>query len=216
MDTSRRLRFVGVLVALVLLTGVTPGVLAAQEEPDHPGREPGMVEIPDSDNPRVAAYDALRHGQGALRSAEKALEKADRAEGGKREKLLARSRESYEEAARYFLTAIQLDGELAAAYAGLGEAWLETGQAEKALQAWGAARQRAPEDAEALFGMGRCLVALDRPRDAASLYLSLAATDAKRAGELLELLRAWGEPRAAGGDPEAQGLLTWIAEQGPS
>jgi hypothetical protein len=57
------------------------------------------------------------------------------------------------------------------------------------------------------------LLALDKPRDAASVYLSLADSDAQRAAELLALLRAWGEPRAAEGDEEARELLAWIEEQ---
>lgn len=215
MSDTRRQTTWGVLAALVLI-GVSSGGVAAQgqEFPEHPAREPQMVEIPESANPKVAAGNALREGQSSLRSAEKSLAKASQAEGHKREKLEASAQRSYESAAQSFLTAIQYDKELVAAYVGLGEAWLATGQADKALQAWGAAQKRAPTDPEALFGLGRCLVALDRPRDAASVYLSLAKSDAERAAELLGLLRAWGEPRAEAGDEEAKKLLDWIGQQG--
>jgi tetratricopeptide (TPR) repeat protein len=212
MDGGWRYRTRRALAALILI-GLGVGGGAAQEFPEHPGLEPSMVDVPETDNPVVAARNALREGQGSLTSAEKALVKASEAEGKKREKLEASAQRSFEAAAKSFLLALQYDKELVEAYVGLGEAWLETGQAEKALQAWGAAQKRAPEDPETLFGLGRCLVALDRPRDAASVYLSLAQSDAQRAAELIELLRAWGEPRAAEGDEEARGLLDWIAEQ---
>jgi len=197
----------------VLLTGMCAGGATAQDFPEHPGREPRMVDIPETDNPQLAAGNALREGQSSLKSAQTSIAKAGDAEGKKREKLEARAQRSFEEAAEQFLLAIRYDKDLVAAYLGLGEAWLQTGKAEKALQAWGAAQKRAPQDPEALFGLGRCLVALDRPHDAASVYLRLADSDAQRATELLGLMRAWGEPRALEGDEEAQKLLDWIGEQ---
>lgn len=213
-DRSRR-RTLGVLAA-VLLTGTSAGMGAAQEAeaPAHPTDEPRMVDVPETDNPQIAAARALREGQRSLQSAERALAKASQAEGRKREKLQAGGRKYYETAAESFLVAIRFDKELVEAYLGLGEAWLQTGEAEKALQAWGAAQKRAPNDPEALFGLARCLVALDRPRDAASIYPSLAAADPQRATELLGVLRAWGEPRAEGGDEEARRMLDWIEAQG--
>lgn len=174
-----------------------------------------MLEIPETDNPQLAARNALRDGQASMKSAQRSLAKADQAEGRKREKLEASARRAYETAAQHFRTAVQYDQDLVEAYLGLGEAWLETGQADKALQAWGAAQKRAPENPEALFGLGRCLVALDRPRDAASVYVSLAERDGARAAELLGLLRTWGEPKAAEGDEEARALLDWIEAQEP-
>lgn len=214
MDAARRYKTRGAL-AVLILAGLGAGGGAAQEFPEHPGTEPSMVEIPETDNPVLAARNALREGQSSLTSAEKTLVKASQAEGKKRERLEASAKRSFETAAQSFLLALQYDKELVEAYVGLGEVWLETGEAEKALQAWGAAQKRAPEDPEALFGLGRCLVVLDKPRDAASVYLSLAENDAQRAAELLGLLRAWGEPRAAEGDEEALGLLDWIAKQEP-
>jgi tetratricopeptide (TPR) repeat protein len=213
MEDTRRYRTRGALVAVLVVCGVSVGGAVAQEAPAHPGDEPRMLEIPGSDNPRLAARQALREGQSSLESAAKALAKAREAEGKKREKLEASAQRFFETATQSFLVALQYDEDLVEAYVGLGEAWLDTGQAEKALQAWGAAQKRAPEDPEALFGLGRCLVELDRVRDAASVYINLAPRDAQRATELLGLLRAWGEPRAAAGDEEAQGLLAWIEQQ---
>jgi len=201
------------LAPLVVLALAATGVAAAQDFPEHPAQEPHMVEIPDSDNPQLAARNALSEGRIALHSAEKYLAKASTVEGKKREKLESRAARSYESAAAQFLTAIRYDKELVEAYMGLGQAWLETGEAEKALQAWGAAQKREPKNPEALFGLGRCLVKLDRPRDAASVYMNLAGVDEERATELLGLLRSWGTPRADQGDEEAQKLLDWIAQQ---
>lgn len=215
MSDARGHKTRGAFVALLLI-GVSVGGAAAQEvpdAPDHPGDEPSIVDIPESDNPQVAAASALREGQRWLKSAHRNLAKASEAEGKKREKLEGGARKDFETAAESFLVALRHDKDLVEAYLGLGEAWLETGQAEKALQAWGAAGKRAPNDPAALFGLGRCLLALDKPRDAASVYLSLADSDAQRAAELLALLRAWGEPRAAEGDEEARKLLDWIEEQ---
>jgi len=198
---------------LLVLAFVATGVAAAQEYPEHPAQEPHMVEIPDSDNPQLAARNALSEGRIALHSAEKYLAKASTVEGKKRAKLESRAARSYESAAEQFLAAIRYDKELVEAYMGLGQAWLESGEAEKSLQAWGAAQKREPKNPEALFGLGRCLVKLDRPRDAASVYMSLARVDAERAKELLDLLRSWGTPRAGQGDEEAQKLLDWIGQQ---
>lgn len=214
MKHARRQGRPGTLVVL-LLVGMSTGAGVAQEAPEHPADEPHMLEVPDTDSPKLAASNALREGQNALRSALRAREKATHAEGKKREKLEASTQQYFDSATQSFLIAIQLDKELVGAYMGLGETWLETGQPDKALQAWGAAQKRAPKDPRALFGLGRSLVALDRPHDAASVYLGLAEVDKQRAAELLELLRAWGEPRAAEGNEEARGLLGWIAQQAP-
>lgn len=201
------------LVLVLVLAGMGVAAVAAQEFPEHPAQEPQMLDIPDSDNPQLAARNALMQGRNALKSAEKYQAKATEAEGKKREKLESRAARSYETATEQFLIAIRYDKELVEAYTGLGQAWLETGETEKALQAWGMAQKLAPKDPEALFGLGHCLVELDRPRDAASVYMNLAGTDEERATELLELLRAWGEPRAEEGDDEARQLLDWIAQQ---
>jgi tetratricopeptide (TPR) repeat protein len=217
MEHDRRYTLPHTLLALILLAGMTTAGALAQaplDAPPHPTDEPRMVDIPESDNPAVAARNALMQGNGSLKDAEKYLARADEAEGKKREKLEARAQKAYETAAEHFLTAIQYDNELTEAYAGLGEVWLRTGQAGKALQAWGAAQKRAPEDPEILFGLGRCLVTLDRPSDAAQVYVMLLDHDAERGAELLDLLRAWGEPRAAEGNEAARGLMAWIDEQG--
>lgn len=212
MNPLTRLKTPTLLLVLVL-AGIGVAAAAAQEFPEHPAQEPHMVDIPDSDNPQLAARNALSQGRIALHNAEKYLAKASAVEGKKREKLESRAARSYESAAEQFLTAIRYDKELVEAYMGLGQAWLETGEAEKALQAWGAAQKREPKNPEALFGLGRCLVKLDRPRDAASVYMNLASVDGERATELLELLRSWGTPKADQGDEEAQKLLDWIAQQ---
>jgi len=212
MDTVRRHRIPILLLALVL-TGMGTTVVAAQQFPEHPAQEPEMLDIPETDNPQLAARNALMQGRTALKNAEKYLAKASEVEGKKREKLESRAARSYESAAEQFLTAIRFDKELAEAYAGLGQAWLETDQAEKALPAWGMAQKLEPKNPDALFGLGRCLVELDRPRDAASVYMNLAGNDEEKATELLGLLKAWGQPRADDGDDEARKLLDWIAEQ---
>lgn len=212
MDPQITKTTLSLLLALALAGAGAVGV-AAQEYPEHPAQEPHMVDIPDSDNPQLAARNALIQGRSALKNAERYSAKAEEAEGKKREKLQSRAERSFQEATEQFLIAIRFDKELVEAYMGLGRAWVETGETEKALQAWGAAQQREPENPEALFGLGHCLVKLDRPRDAASVYMSLAKADQDRAEELLGLLRTWGTPRAEEGDDEARQLLDWIAQQ---
>ncbi|MGD2115777.1 MAG: tetratricopeptide repeat protein [Acidobacteriota bacterium] len=213
MDDMRRYTTPWALVALLFFAVLAAAPAAAQvpEPPPHPGDEPQMLDIPESDNPAVAARNALMEGRGSLHDAQKFLSRAqEEADDAKREKLEQRAHKAYDEAAQSFLAAIQYDNELTDAYAGLGEAWLETGQTDKALQAWGAAQKQKPKDPEILFGLGRCLVDLGRPSDAAQVYVMLDKEDAGKAKELIDLLKAWGEPRAKEGNEAAKGLLAWI------
>jgi tetratricopeptide (TPR) repeat protein len=199
------------LLGLTVTGAVAPAAAQVPEPPPHPGDEPQMLDIPESNNPKVAARNALMEGRGSLKDAEKYLSRAQaEADGEKRAKLEERAHKAYEEAAQSFLAAVQYDNELTEAYAGLGQAWLETGQTDKALQAWGTAQKQKPKDPEILFGLGRCLVDLGRPSDAAQVYVMLDKRDSRRAADLLDLLRAWGEPRAKEGNEAAKGLLAWI------
>ena len=193
-----------------------PGLLLAPHSSgaqEHPADEPSMIDIPDQENLALGARAELSRGDAAVKRAEKALEEADEVEGKKREKLEKKAQKAWEEAEQHYLATIRGDAEIPEAYVGLGRVWLATGQTQKALQAWGAAQKRMPEDPETLYGLGHTLVELDRPSDAASVYVGLRKVDEARAGELLAELRAWGEPRAAEGDQVATDLLAWIDEQ---
>ena len=197
-----------VVLSATGLTAQTP------DEPFRPGDDPGlMAAIPGNTNPEVAAGQEVLKGKSSLKSAQKSVLKAQEAEGKKRTKLEAKAEKFFQDAEKSFRNALQYDAELVDAYVGLGQTWQATGEYEKALSAWMAARKRSPEDGEILYGAGSSLVRLDRPREAASIYSGLAAADPERAGQLLDDLRVWGEEQSANGNEMAPQLLAWIEQQ---
>jgi len=209
----RSLCFILGASALAILS--TTGLIAqSTDEPYRPGDEPELyAKIPGDTNSVVAAGQELLKGQGSLGSAQKSVRKAQEEEGKKRTKLEAKAEKSFQEAEQHFKNALQFDSELVDAYVGLGQTWQATGEHEKAVSAWMAARKLSPEDGEILYGAGASLVMLDRPREAASLYAVLAEADAVRAGQLLDDLQVWGEEQSTAGNEMAKGLLAWIEQQ---
>lgn len=202
-------RLLPLAIALVLLLALAPALRAQGE---NPASEPQMIDIPDQ-NQGLSPEGALRLGQSSLEKAREARERAAEADGKKAEKLQKKSEKHYEEAIQLFVAAIRGNADLADAYIGLGTAMLDLDQPEKALQAWGAGQQKAPKNPDLLYGLGRTYVLLDRPSEAASAYVALQKEDATRAADLLQMLREWGEPRAAQGEQQAIQLLAWIEEQ---
>ena len=205
-------------VALFAVILSAPAALAQDSaEITDPTTEPDISELSESAGGNTVQEANMRYlaGERYVRQAEKAVEKALKAEGEKREKLMRRASGSYERAAQEFLGAVQLYKEHPDAYVALGDVWRQTGQVERSIQAYKAALVVVPNDPRAFEGQARAFVALDLLPQATAAYRALAERDEKRAQALMADLHRWAEEHRESEKPaevEMAGKLeSWIA-----
>jgi tetratricopeptide (TPR) repeat protein len=176
-----------------------------------------LFEQTSTGNAAQLARMALGAGERSLKSAEKMEAKLAELEGEKAAKQEGKIAKAYENAATSFLEAIQWDQEMMDAYVGLEAAYRRSGKYAEALQVASRGLEIEPGNAELFSRWTEAVLKLDRLGDATRAYTEYAATDAARAGVVMEALKSWlAEHKVDPGEvpPEAVAQLEgWIAAQ---
>jgi Flp pilus assembly protein TadD len=103
-------------------------------------------------------------------------------------------KQDWPQAEEVFRAALDKDAERGDVWRGLGYVLRKQGRTSDALQAYERATSLAPNDPDALLGLGECYVALGRKEDAAALVERLRDLDKRHAATLHHVIEA-GKPR---------------------
>lgn len=173
-------------------------------------------ELSDQSDPMRQARNLYFTGKRQMKSAEKAVAKADKAAGEERVELAKKAKEDLEAAVQSFTAAIQSGPGYLDSYVALGEALRALGRHEEALKVHSAALARDKKSEENFEGYVVTLVAMHRLGNAVALYEQVKAEQPKRAKFVLETLRQFYAARQqdpAGLAPEDLDRLgSWLAE----
>jgi tetratricopeptide (TPR) repeat protein len=206
---------IGLAAALAL-----PAAVAAQESgPADQMMAEGEAnqELSDQSDPMRQARNLYFTGKRQMKSAEKAVAKAEKASGEERVELARKAKEDLEAAVQSFTAAIQSGPGYLDAYVALGEALRALGRHEEALQVHSTALARDKKSDANFEGYVVTLVAMHRLGNAAALYEQVKAEQPKRAKFVLETLRQFHADRQR--DPaglaaeDIDRLGSWLAER---
>jgi tetratricopeptide (TPR) repeat protein len=173
-------------------------------------------ELSDQSDPMRQARNLYFTGKRQMKSAEKAVAKAEKAGGDERVELAKKAKEDLEGAVQSFTAAIQSGPGYLDAYVALGEALRALGRHEEALKVHSTALARDKKSDENFQGYVVSLVALHRLGNAVALYDQVKAEQPKRAKFVLETLRQFYAARqqdpAGLAQEDLDRLGSWLAE----
>jgi tetratricopeptide (TPR) repeat protein len=211
----RTLSTVAISLALPLLLATGPAFGAG----GGPMPSGGGMPSADSRAPRSPEDQARDHYNGGVRLVEKADElgtdATHQADDRKKQKVAAKSTQSYANALKKFTRATELNPSMYQAWNYLGYTNRKLGNFEGALAAYDRALRLKPDYAEAIEYRGHAYLGLNRLSEAKEAYLSLYSANRKLAAQLLAGMQEWvGAHRADTGGLDVDSFAAWVNERG--
>ena len=209
-----RTRFVLATGGLVAAALLAPGALPASQSGVPAPLPPGSRQQLTPEQQADALYnDGLEYRDKAAKYDKEAAAEAD---AKKKEKLGAKAKDKYQDAARKFSEAVKKNPNHYSAWGNLGYSLRKTGDYGAALEAYGKAIALQPGYTPAIEYRAEAYLALNRLDDVKSAYMTLFNMDRPRADELAAAIEKWLEKRKsdpAGLDPAKLDEFAKWAEQ---
>jgi len=194
-------RFVGFLVVLTLVAGLSPAVMAG-------GGGKKQEELPEL-TPEQRAVEAYNSGITARDKAWKLEKKlAAATDDGPRGKLAAKIEKTYRSVAKSQKKAVGLNPTMFEAYSELGYSLRKLGDYEASLAAYDMALELEPGYAQAIEYRAEAYLGLGRVDDAKTAYMTLFEGQSDQAGALLEAMQKY-----VADNPNVADFSSWVSER---